>query len=363
MKEKFAHIFTVMFVVVVMLLVASCQSGRADSVNLLLQSDSPTMVSFPLMAASQVYDFSADVQSPMQISLVPITRDLAYTAELRDEQGHVMASVSSKAIQDAVLTIDPGTQHYQVAIKSDNTTLQGIISMQVSRVGVTTSPAAIKAAVVVPTPTVVPYEPIALTIPNASVPCSASSSSGVSVNLRNGPGTEFGIVGTLVYGTSLSVSGKSNNGWFQVVDNGQLVWVSGSVTALGGNCDSLADVTPANLNVNNGMVQLVIADNGWGSVYENIASTDINPSKLITVSAPTLTATRQYQEFTLTLVCSGTGTEGLRWGAAEKPTLKCGSSVVMPLTTAYRQQVIAVTMPPTMVSNTVQYTLMASRRI
>jgi len=36
---------------------------------------------------------------------------------------------------------------------------------------------------------------------------------------------------------------------------------------------------------------------------------------------------------------------------------------VMPLTTAYRQQVIAVTMPPTMVSNTVQYTLMASRRI
>jgi SH3 domain-containing protein len=233
--------------------------------------------------------------------------------------------------------------------------------VQVSRANVTTSPAAIKAASVVPTPIVVPYQSVALTIPNASAPCSASSSSGVSVNLRNGPGTTFGIVGTLVYGTSLSVYGQSNNGWYQVIDNGQLVWVSSSVTALGGNCDNLPDVTPADLN--NGTLQLVIADNGWGSVYENIASTDVNPSELITVSAPTLTATQHYQEFTLTLVCSGTGTEGLRWGAAEQPTLKCGSSVVMPLTTAYREQVIAVTMPPMAASNNVQYTLMASRRI
>src|SRR6266404_729808 len=120
MKEKFAHQFTVIFMVMVMLAAGGCQSGRADSLNLLLQSDSPTMVSFPLMAASQIYDFSADAQLPMQISLVPITRDLAYTAELRDEHGSVMATVSSRAIQDAVLTIDPGTQHYQVAIKSDN---------------------------------------------------------------------------------------------------------------------------------------------------------------------------------------------------------------------------------------------------
>ena len=181
----------------------------------------------------------------------------------------------------------------------------------------------------------------------------------MSVNLRNGPGTQFGVVGTLVFGTALSVIGQSNNGWYQVIDNGQLVWVSSSVSALSGNCDGLPDVTPA--TINSGTLALQIADNGWGSIYENIASTDVNPSELITVSAPTLT-TQQYQEFTLTLVCSGTGTEGLRWGAMEKPTLKCGNSVVMPLTTRFREQVIAVTMPPTTANNTVQYTLMASRK-
>ena len=86
MKEKLAHKVILMFTVLVVLVAAGCQSGRADSVNLLLQSDSPTMVSFPLMAASQIYDFSADAQLPMQISLVPITSNLAYTAELRDEK-------------------------------------------------------------------------------------------------------------------------------------------------------------------------------------------------------------------------------------------------------------------------------------
>ncbi len=361
MKEKFAHQVTVIFTVLVVLVAGGCQSARADSVNLLLQSDSPTMVSFPLMAASQIYDFSADAQMAMQISLVPITSNLAYTAELRDERGSIMATVASSAIQDAVLTIGPGSQHYQVAIKSDNTTLQGILSVQVSRSNAASSPAAIRAVAAAPTPIVVPYQAVALTIPNANAPCSVSSSSGMSVNLRNGPGTTFGIVGTLVYGTALSVNGQSNNGWYQVIDNGQLEWVSSSVTALGGNCNGLPDVTPA--TVNNGTVQLVIADNGWGSVYEKIASMDANPSELITVSAPALTSTQQYQEFTLTLVCSGTGTEELRWGATEKPTLKCGSSVVMPLTPRYREQVIAVTMPQAANSNTVQYTLMASRRM
>ena len=361
MKEKFGRSTIVIIIIVVALVAAGCQSGRADSVNLLLQSDSPTLVSFPLMAASQIYDFSADVQNPIQISLVPITRDLAYTAELRDEHGSVMATVTSSVIQNAVLTVEPGSQHYQVAIKSDNTTLQGMLSVQVTRTDAASSAAAIKAASIQSpqAPIVVPYQPIALTIPNVNAPCSASSSSGVSVNLRSGPGTNFGIVGTLVYGTALSVSGQSNNGWYQVIDNGQLAWVSGSVAALGGNCDNLADVTPANLT--SGMAQLAIADTGWGSVYENITATDANPSKLIMITAPN--SSEQYQEFTLSLVCSGTGTEALRWGAAEKPTLKCGGSVVMPLTANYRQQVIAVTLSQMMANSNVQYTLMASRRI
>ncbi len=360
MKEKFGHISTVVIVMLVVLVAAGCQGGRADSVNLLLQPDSPTMVSFPLMAASQIYDFTADAQLPIQVSLVPMTRDLAYTAELRDEQGSVMATVSSSAIQNAVLTVEPGSQRYQVAIKSDNTNLQGILSMQVARTNLTinnTIPDAIKTAV--QSPIVVPYQPVALASSNADVPCSASSSTGVSVNLRNGPGMNFSVIGALVYGTALSVTGKSNNGWYQVIDNGQLVWVSESVSALAGNCKNLADLTP--VTANGGTVQLTISDNGWGSLNDNIASVAGSADDLIMITAPT--ANQDYEEFTLTLVCSGKGSDNLRWGAAEKPTLKCGSSVVLPMTANYRQQIIAVTLPLSTDYFSIQYTLMASRRI
>lgn len=360
MKEKFGYSSIVIIVMLVVLVAAGCQSGRADSVNLLMQPDSPTMVSFPLMAASQIYDFTADAQLPVQVSLVPMTRDLAYTAELRDEKGSVMATVSSSAIQNAVLTVGPGIQHYQVAIKSDNTNLQGILSMQVARTNsVNTTTAAIKAGV--QSPIVVPYQPVAFAADNVDVPCSASSSTGLNINLRNGPGMNFGVVSALVNGTALSVSGKSNNGWYQVIDNGQILWVSESVTTLAGNCKNLLDVTP--ISVNNGTVQLTIADNGWGSVNDTIESVVGSSDDLIMITAPTLNANEPYSEFTVTLLCSGNGSDSVRWGATEKPMLKCGGSVVLPMTANYRQQVITVSLPLSTAYNRVQYTLMASRRV
>ncbi len=342
MKEKFGYSSIVIMVMWVALVVAGCQSGRADSVNLLMQPDSPTMVSFPLMAASQIYDFTADAQVPVQVSLVPITHDLSYTAELRDEKGSVMATVSSSAIQNAVLTVGPGIQHYQVAIKSDNTNLQGILSMQVARTNtINTIPDAVKAGV--QSPVVVPYQPIALVANNSDAPCSASSSTGLNVNLRNGPGMNFGVVSALDYGTALSVTGKSNNGWYQVIDNGQILWVSESVTTLAGNCKNLLDVTP--ISASNGTVQLTITDNGWGSVNDTIESVVGSSDDLIMITAPTSNTNPAYQEFTVTLLCSGNGSDGVRWGAAEKPTLKCGGSIVLPMTADYRQQVIAVSLP------------------
>lgn len=363
MKGTLAHLYLLIVTLAVGLVAGGCQAGREDSVNLLLQPDSPTMVSFPLMAAAQIYAFTADAQLPMQISLVPITRNLTYTAELRDERGGVMATVASSAIQDAVLTVDPGSQRYTVVIKSDNNTLQGILSVQVARSGgVSANIAAMKAAV--PTPEIVPFQPVAIVnTPAAYEPCAAASSTGVSVNLRSGPGTEFGVVGTLVYGTVLSVYGKSNNGWYQVIENGQLFWVAGSVTSITGDCAALPDVTPPTLQPVDSSVRLVIADNGWGSVNENVDSAATNSNDLIVISSPTVDSTAQhYQEFTLTLLCSGSGAEGLRWGAIEAPSLKCGGSVVMPLTEAYREQMIAVTLPQSSTYSEVQYTLMAARR-
>ncbi|MBI1277289.1 MAG: SH3 domain-containing protein [Anaerolineaceae bacterium] len=363
MKEKFGKHSIFITLMVVVLVVAGCQSGRADSVNMLLQPDSPTMVSFPLMAASQVYDFTADAQLPIQVSLMPITNDLSYTAELRDERGSVMATVSSSAIQNAVLTVGPGSQHYQVAIKSNNTNLQGILSMQVARTNILTSEQQSVIKAPVQSPIVVPYQPpVAAAVTNNSfAPCSVSSKTGASVNLRNGPGLNYAVVDALAYGTALSVSGKTGIGWYQVIHNGQVQWVAESVTALAGDCKNLPDVMP--FDPNNGAVKLSIGENGWGSLNDSVTSVSGSANDLILVTAPALVTNPQYEEFTLTLVCSGNGADNVRWGAAEKPTLKCGSSVVMPMTSNYRQQVIAVSMPLSAAYDTVQYTLMASRRV
>lgn len=363
MKGTLAHLHLLIVTLLIGLVAAGCQASREEGVNLLLQPDSPTMVSFPLLAASQIYAFTADAQLPIQISLVPITRNLAYTAELRDERGGVMATVASSTIQDAVLTIDPGIQRYTLAIKSDNTTLQGMLSVQVARSGVV-SPniAAIKAAI--PTLEPVPFQSVAIVnTPAAYEPCAAASNTGASVNLRNGPGTEYAVVETLLYGSVLSVYAKSSNGWYQVILDGQLFWVSGTVTSITGDCANLIDATPATLQPVDSSVRLVIADNGWGSVNENVDSNAVNSNDLIVISSPTVdTSAQHFQEFTLTLLCSGSGAEGLRWGAIEAPSLKCGGSVVLPLTAAYREQTIAVTLPQSASYNEVQYTLMAARR-
>lgn len=362
MKGTLARTVSLLLVLWVIVAASGCQSGR-DSINMLLQADSPTLVSFPLMAGSQVYDFSADAQLSTQISLVPITHNLSYTAELLDENGDVMATVSSSAIQDAVLTIAPGSKRYSVAIRSDNTTVQGMLSMQVARsAALSPNVAALKAAV--PTPVIVPFQSVAIPTPAVYVPCSVSSSTGVTVNLRSGPGLEYGVVGSLIYGTALSVNGKADNGWYQVIQNGQLTWVSASVTIITGDCAALPDVTPITPVLADGRVSLIIAESGWGSINESVDSYPQTSADLIVISYGSVgSSSQQYHEFTLTLVCSGDGMERLRWGAVEQPSLECGGSIILPLTPAYDQQTIAVTLPLSATYSAVQYTLMATRRV
>ena len=91
-------------------------------------------------------------------------------------------------------------------------------------------------------PTAVPTQPIQ--IPPTG-PCSVASLTGSSVNVRSGPGLNFGILTVLGPTTIAPVIGRlPDNSWYQVNLNGQIGWVSLAVVRVGGNCAGIAIVQP-----------------------------------------------------------------------------------------------------------------------
>jgi len=199
------------------------------------------------------------------------------------------------------------------------------------------------------------------------VPCNVTPASTVNVNVRSGPGTTFPVIGSLAVGSSLLVSGRSDNDWYTVTAGGQQGWVSGSVVTLNGLCDELALAAPTPLPTplpiapyDTGTFSLVADRDGGNQVSEVISYPDGDRADLIEVDVANLyfQPPDNYREFALSLQCTGTGAEFVRWGAPENPMLACGSSITLPFLYDYSAQTLAVTLPQG--PGYVSYTLSAS---
>ena len=55
---------------------------------------------------------------------------------------------------------------------------------------------------------------------------------GLNVNVRKGNGTQYGRIVILPYGTKLPYVSTAENGWFAVVVNDQVGWISGNFSKL-----------------------------------------------------------------------------------------------------------------------------------
>lgn len=51
------------------------------------------------------------------------------------------------------------------------------------------------------------------------------ATNGGALNIRSGPGSGYGVVGSLTNGSSASITGRTSNGWYELANGG---WVSGS---------------------------------------------------------------------------------------------------------------------------------------
>ncbi len=68
--------------------------------------------------------------------------------------------------------------------------------------------------------------------------CTITPVSG-QVNVRNGPGEAYAIIGSLPFGQSLAPNGTSGTGWYRVIFNGVEAWISSSVVQANGTCSTL----------------------------------------------------------------------------------------------------------------------------
>lgn len=96
---------------------------------------------------------------------------------------------------------------------------------------VTPAPAQPEAAAATPVPTELP--PTATPAPPTPAPARLTITSDL-VNVRSGPGTDFGLVGTAATGESFEVTGRNAAGdWWQICCvNGQPAWVFGELATV-----------------------------------------------------------------------------------------------------------------------------------
>lgn len=363
-KERIGRLQKFISTIGVMLMITSCQSSPADSISMWLQPNTATTVSFPLMAASQIYSFTADPVNPTQLSLLPITSNLVYSAEIRDSRGSIVATVGGSSIRNANLLFAPSSDVYAVTIKTNNVSQQGMLSVEVaSGVPAATSIDAVNALSDSST-----FQPISAASIAQMNSCTLTNNAALNVNVRNGPGLNYAVIGSLASRASLVVRGRAN-GWLEADYNGQMGWVSERVVGVNGNCANLPDLSASIVQAkavptNSDTFELLIDLNSWGSFSETLASNDTSLRDTVRFEVANLSPMPpdNYREFMLLLQCSGNGVEHVRWGAPELPTLHCGDSIVIPFTPDYDAQLIAITLPDSSGMSQISYTLTAMRR-
>ena len=99
-----------------------------------------------------------------------------------------------------------------------------------------------------PTQSVIPSTPVPQpTVPPTEDPTPRATVITPNGNVRQGDGTNYGIVSSLTEGTSVEIVGISNtgSGWYQVrLPDGRLGWMAPSIISISGNVSGLPRVQP-----------------------------------------------------------------------------------------------------------------------
>jgi hypothetical protein len=304
-----------------------------------LPANSETRVEMTPGSASHSYNFTS--ASTTRLKLNSRTPGFAFAAKVRTAAGRTIATFDS-LLEDVQMTLAP--DNYLIDVSATNPQQAGTIGIDLG------------SAVIAPQT----LDGTAFRVAD----CRVTNSVGVDALVRTAPAAKYAILGMLPADGSLPVIGRTDNDWYTVNYAERQGWIVGNVVSLAGDCGSLPLVrnpsipnAPADAQAN----LLQVDRDGSGSLKDAISAPDGDTSDLIWVRVVNLDTQppNNYREFALTLDCTGTNADEVRWGSAYTPNLTCGDSIVLPFLSGNSQQPIVVLFPPGSHQSYIEYTLSA----
>ncbi len=219
----------------------SLQPGAPLPAAVELAASQPILALVGSQSPVQVYHFrttSVDSADALRLTILSETPNAGALITLYNEDAARTIATSDAGVFGVTYQLPAQELGYRVEVRAGDS--GGDVAFAICLGACAGLPGA--SAPVVPTP--IPAVP---TI-NVPVGCAAASSTGVTVNLRSGPGTQYVILSPLTAGQAYPVVGRWTGGdWYQLNVSGQPRWAAGSVIRLDGDCSALPFVdAPAN---------------------------------------------------------------------------------------------------------------------
>ncbi len=214
------------------LLLAGLPAGTPTALAL----GAPLQVNVGPGSGLQLFTVAADPSTPLALQISNPSALTPFLLKLHDPSGRLLG-VAGGGVESACLTVPAGSAQHQVSLEAADSAATASYQLGLSRGGCASL--APSAAQPVAT-TAAPVQPVAtqeVAPQGQTAACTASS--GGSVNVRSGPGTNYGIITTLQPGVQAPVVGQSDSGWIVIQVNGVQGFVSQTVVGAFGNCAGL----------------------------------------------------------------------------------------------------------------------------
>lgn len=191
-------------------------------------------------AILQTYSIEANPGGTSDVVIEATTPGFNFSTLLSDPSGKVIAALDGNLAR-AVFTLPAAAGAYELFVAPVDPNSTGAV--RIARGAGSTAPVISQPQQ--PQQPSQPSQPVATEeVGSSSIPANQCVAvAGGSVNVRSGPGTDFGIVGTLSPGGFLVVTGQYQ-GWYTGPFQGVSGWVAGSVTSLQGPCGNVPVVQP-----------------------------------------------------------------------------------------------------------------------
>ena len=200
----------------------------------------PTNVNVTLNpgGGAQVFSLSNASPNPVGLSVAGGSAQAPFSLAVRNADGQPLALFEG-VVNDVCIGIPGGSGNLTLTLAGANGDQPLAVALSVADGGCTNLTAAAPQPVQQPVQQPVATAEVSSQGQQSNPSAACTASSGGSVNVRSGPGTNYGIITTLQPGVQAPVVGQSDSGWIVIQINGVQGFVSQTVVGAFGTCTGL----------------------------------------------------------------------------------------------------------------------------